>query len=436
MFACVDDVLGERMSISRQRGGSLTLALPLLLMVPSGGAQAGSPSQRAFEWQAGPSAYLDSDRIYAAWNAKDPKLVLKPGLKVLFFGRAQGCEVGLEGGPVSVDGNAKFGEAEALTGVPIGPAGKVRSWTPRPDTGRCDSKARSTSGDSFVLVNEDAQRGGIALFTFTGESRSGGRSFFTPFGGEGQNGTGTNAYIEGTFVVFRFDWRKDKAIVPWSEQDKSDERKVEIRSTQSVATASAGDKPAEHAIQVKQQLIVSFINPACMQARSAVKSKCQLQYLFNLDVVRAGVRDWSQVAWFRSANVFFDPAQGGIPVVHGPLGIKGEIGQESSSRLDLYTSLGEPSQHGTFKDKTFRVSISFAQFRNALRLITAKQVAKPPQEIVAADLRAMFGDQWGNPAQWVLLSTNVSQEVHNPDPALRAYIGGSVRSLYVGAMVP
>ena len=152
----------------------------------------------------------------------------------------------------------------------------------------------------------------------------------------------------------------------------------------------------------------------------------------NTAVYRAGVVDWDAEKWFKDAAVWFDPAQGGMPIVRGPVPEAGRTAQDASSRVDLYTSLGAPTQHREFANQAFPVRVSFAQLKNALRVAIAARLKQHLGEITDAELRKEFGARWDDPAEWSLLSIDVSQEVHNPSRERRAFIGGKFSDLSVG----
>lgn len=411
------------------------LPLYLLLLLCATKSHAESLTHEAFELKAGPIGYLDRHEVYSAWNPNNQALVLKPGMKVMFFGRAMGCDIQAANGPVRNSGSIRFEQAYDLTGIPLAPPGKGQRWVPSGDTEQCEESVREQVGDSFVHVNEDSVNGGIGMFTFTGLGQGGRRTFFQQFDKTGRSGKGANANIEGTFVAFRFDWQKNVSVFPWASGASSLEQRVaEFKTTQSVESVSVGDAllgQSAEPIQAKQQFIVAFINLECFRSSGAVKRLCQVQYLFNVAVFRLGIVNWETVKWFRDAGIFADPAQGGMPVVHGPLGQNGAASVDDSSRLELYTSRGESSHHDTFKDKSFIVHVSFAQFKNALRAITARQLKQPISSITTADLVSIFSESWDDPNQWAVLSVNVSQEVHNPVDGQRAYIGGAVREISI-----
>lgn len=409
----------------------------LCLSAIATGAGAESLSSKAFQVKGGQLGYIERNEVYSAWNANDLSSVLKPGMKVMFFGRGEGCDLHASGGPVTNEGTSRFEQALKLTGIPLAVTGKGQRWAPSANTPQCDQSVREQVGDSFVHVNEDPVSGGIGMFTFTGPDQNGRRSFFRQFGKDGKNGTGANANIEGSFVAFRFDWQKGNTVRPWATDDglPIDQRNAEFRTVQSVVAVSVGDavtKRGDEPVQAKQQFIAAFINRACFQNAGAKKNLCQLQYLFNVAVYRSGVKDWANVKWFKFAGLLVDPVQGGMPVIHGPIAKKGEACVDQKTGLELYTSLGEASRHDVFKDKTFRVQVSFEQLKNALKIIAANYLKKNHNEVILSDLGGLFGDRWNDPSEWLLLSINVSQEVFNPTSDTRVLIGGSVKEIAAG----
>lgn len=412
-----------------------TLAF-LCLTAITATTHAESLSPKTFQFKGGQLGYIERGEVYSAWNANDPSSVLKPGMKVMFFGRAEGCDLRAGNGPVKNQGGPRFAQTLALTGIPVAPEGKGQRWAPSGDTEQCDKSVRDQIGDSFVHVNQDPVNGGIGIFTFTGPDQHGRRSFFRQFDKGGKNGTGANANIEGSFVAFRFDWQKGNTVYPWAGDGQPlDRRAAEFRTVQSVVVASVGDDAVgrgNEPVQAKQQFIAAFINRGCFQNAGERKGLCQLQYLFNTAVYRAGIKDWESAKWFKSAGLFADPAQGGMPVVHGPVGRRGESAVDQASGLELYTSLGEPSHHDIFKDKEFRIRISFAQLKNALRLVAAKSLKISPAQVSPMDMATVFSKSWDDPNEWMLLSVNVSQEVHNPYEGVNAHLGGAIREISVG----
>ncbi len=399
-------------------------------------SHAESLSHQAFEFKGGQLSYLRQNEVYSAWNANDLNMVLKPGMKVMFFGRAEGCDARAANGPVKNYGNLRFSQALEFTGIPLASEGLGNRWTPSGDTAYCEKSIHDQVADSFVHVNEDPVHGGIGMFTFTGPDQTGHPSFFRPYSKLGKNEKGINANIEGTFVAFRFDWRKENTVRPWATGAQVvDRRKVEFRAVQNVAAVSLGEgvnTNTSEPIQAKQQFISSFINRACfLEARKL----CQLQYLFNTAVYRSGVTNWDSVNWFKDGKLFIDQGQKGMPVISGPIKQPGEAVKDSDSGLILYTSLGDPTQHIEFKDKVFRIQVSFAELKNALTIITAKLVRKKTNQISSKDLSLIFGPRWDDPAEWFLLSVSIGQEIYNPYENIPAFLGGGVQEIQVHTVV-
>lgn len=388
-------------------------------------------SSSTFHYQGGKPSFVASGKVFSVWNANDPKGMLSPGLKITFFGQAEGCEEDSFNGPVAAKGNPRLAHALELTGLALDPGDKL-VWSPSGDSDQCSADAKRKVGDSFVHLNTDPVRGGFGLFTYTGREPGAPAPFFRQYDEGGRKNTGANAFINGTFVAFRFDWTGSQQIAPWSG-DRSADPAIEFRTLQSVARANvphAGDKrkPA----QAKQQMVLALINRACFAEGGGKDKLCQLKYLFNVAVFRAGVLDLLSENWFRHAGVFLDPAQGGVPIVHGPIVESGGTVVDKRSRAPLYTSAGSASQGMPFSDKRFAVRITFSQFKNALRTIASVRDKMPADQLGPANLAAHFGPRWDDPKEWVILSVNVSQEVHNPSRSERAFIGGNVREIYVG----
>lgn len=402
-------------------------------------AEAITPSK--FDFKPGPIEALQRNEVYSAWNANDPKDVLKPGLKVIFYGRGIGCDLKAKNGPVSNNGGPQYGRADALTGIPFQSDGKGARRTPSAQTYDCDISIRDQLADSFVHFNEVPESGGVGLFTYTGPSDTAERTFFRQVDKSGMRGLGPNANIGGTFVTFRFNWSGRQVAFPWGTGNvQVDRRTAQIRTKQSVVVVNAGGSGAVMRsggpIQAKQQTTTSFINLACMREPKQPGKLCQLQYLFNLAVFREGVTDWTQVKWAHGAALLLDPGQSGNPVVHGFVPQLGKVVLDRKYGLEIYSSAGEATKHQLFKDAEFKIDITFAQLKNALRLIAAKIQTETPASLSDSQMARTFGEHWNNPSEWALLSVNVSQEVHNPTDSAKAFIGGGMRELSVEEKAP
>lgn len=392
-------------------------------------ASAESLTPQAFTFKGGDLTYVDRGEVHSAWNVSDKQAALKPGMKVFFFGRAESCDLSASDGPVTNVGSSRFEDARELTGLPLSRDVRQR-WAPSANTERCEAAARAQVADSFVHVNPGPD-GGVGMFTFTGVDRNGRRPFFQQFDRSGRGGRGHNPNIEGTFVVFRFDWQKGNTVRPWA----GPERLASFRTVQSVTAVGLGDGAprSREPVQAKQQFVIALINKACMAQLTERKGQCMFQYMFNTGLYRANVRDWSREEWFKHGGVFSDPAQGGMAVVNGPLVASGQSLRERRSSVDLYTSRGAPTQHGEFRNTEFRVDVSFAQLINTMRVTAGVHLRRDPQRVSESDLSRVFGNGWNDPNEWLLLSVQLGQEVHNPDQTARVYVGGNIREMEVRA---
>lgn len=359
-----------------------------------------------------------SENLVATWNPQQSNRLVSPGLKILFFGEAKACSAGGKDGAIAKPADDRWSiAAKGLTGVrPDTPVGR---WTPSGATDGCDQAVQGMTGDSFAVASVD---GGFGLYTESAGQSEGGKEFFAPFGDVGQNGKGANKGIEATFVAIRRDWRAKDAFRPWSTGTKS---VLSISTRQGVASLRAEGKDVKTAIQTKQQATATFLNEACMREPRQSGRGCQVKYLFHTAIARAGVSDWDSVPWFNGADVILDPGQGGIPVLQGPLPNAGETVVDRKERVPMYVSKGAKTQHSPFRDLTFAVDISFEHFLNALRLSTAQREGQPIQRMSESGVSRLFGKQWEDPNEWVLLEYSVGQEVSNRDGRAKAFIGGN-----------
>ncbi|MEZ5540865.1 MAG: hypothetical protein R3F42_02360 [Pseudomonadota bacterium] len=383
-----------------------------------------------YRYEGGTPDFPGTQRVYSAWNPRNDQELLAPGLKVLFFGEGTGCDRTAANGPTAAHGNPYVQRSHELTGIDYTPELGM-TWTPVGDLAACDPAAHRMAGDAFVHLNPAAANGGVALFTTNGRDATGRTPFLQPFPATGRNGTGNNAFITGTFVAFRFGTGTAFGILPWQRSANGLEPLLEIRSTQSVARVllpAADSQASETSAQAKQQLAFTLLNRHCLHTLGGPGRLCQIQYLLNIAVYRSGIEDWDAVDWFRDAAVRADPAQGGMPVVHGPIPASGETAHEARTGYALYSSAGTPTQHAPFSGRTFTVRITFPQLLHAVRAATAARLDKVATDITDTDLRTEFGAHWDDPAEWSLLAVNVGQEVYNRTRE-QASIGGNFQTL-------
>lgn len=415
----------------------LTLACILPLIATSSIAQS-----FVFHHLGGLSADETKRGFFTAWNPKGSADMLAPGVKLDFFGAASACDGQVGDGPVSNSSHYSARQIAEDTGVQRYPGIEKDLLTPSPDPKHCSEDGKNQRDGSFVVRGTYDEHGAIGLYTTVGPDGNGKMPLVGNFNSKGQSGSGSNVGISGTFVTFRFDWGQPAASSLWATIPSKDAQvaaMMEMQTTQSVAIASLGktsNSPGAPVKQVKQQLAVTLINPACFRALSKLGKTCQVQYLLNLAIVRSGVADWSKVGWFNTASLQIDPAQGGMPYINGPVGAKGQVTRDATRKYDLYSSAGEESAHGSFSNRTFRVRLSFGQFENALRLATAKVVSKSPETVSPDDIAQNFGPDWNDPQAWKLLSTEVGQEIYNENPDSEAQIGGSFKELGIRPVPP
>ena len=378
-------------------------------------------------------AYL-RDGIYAAWNPSNADDLLKPGAKVIFFGSSLAC-AGLTGaGPVAHRATLTRREAFIKTGLPLADADSD-FLSPIADSKQCAENGQAQRPGSFVVSSLKNAGVGIGLYTSVGPDAEGRRPLLGPFDVLGQPGSGANVGIAGTFVDFRADWQNPKSLDLWNDASTPSGKAVtvlEIQTTQSLAMADLDvrvGEPDAKLRQVKQQLTVTFINRACRETRP--QQNCQIQYLFTVAVVRSGVDDWSTTDWFKGGRIWIDPAQGNMPVIDGPIPMKGQEVWDAGKTAGLYGSDGDATAHGAFKIKMFRVSISFTQFQNAVRLATATYLGQRTASVSPGDVERFFGPEWNVGTKWTILSLQVGQEVYCPDPPSETRIGGSFRDISI-----
>jgi hypothetical protein len=360
--------------------------------------------------------------LYAGWRPQNPQTFLKPGMKIAFFGVADGCDSDVEG-PLSALSASELSAAAAKTGLSVSAVGSDLSWIPSGAVEGCSTTAQTRTGASLVYLNASDADGGMALFTTSGTQSSGATPFFGPYTSTGQNGSGANAYIEGTFINFRQVWWSADPLQPWT--GAADARIQSKQSISSYAINATGGAT----VQVKQQMMATFLNVNCAKTMSG--KPCHIQYLLNTAVMRSGVSDWSKVAWFQDASLDFDPAQGGIPVIGGPIKTPGITANDLETGLPLYTSQGSSTQHETFTDRTFDVTISFEQLLNVVKMATAKSNGIDVSAVTESQITAMWGTGWSDRTTWVFLTGDVAQEIYNPGSG-KVEIGGSFRNIYVG----
>ena len=432
-------------------GVSLLAALAALALAQVS-ASAQTLDERVFHYSGGPISQLRAPMDQRAggnpsyWTAywNPDNRITRPGFHLSFWGSGTGCSR-IVNGPVSPDGDV-FGRGTLFrnTGLRQSPGNRALRFTPtRAGVAGC-REAGPTHGDSHIHVNEDPERGGIGLYTHAGPRQGSDiAAFFQPFPEAGQNGKGANAHIVGSFVAFRLG-RGGDSMKPWSgKAAKADGNlRVVIRTAQGVARLPKELSEDNKITQVKQQVAVTFANRSCLAQRRGGEI-CQMNFLIHTAL-------WQDIRKPRRerATLMFDPVQGGLPVVYGPLREKGKAtvlqGYEDA---EAWTSWGAATRSEPFGTTRFQAEISFAGFMSILRIVAHQKRLSDAKRNAGGNasgitlasttdehIAGLFGARFRSVEEWFLLDVHFAQEVHSPNPRDRAYIGGSMTELYIAAL--
>jgi hypothetical protein len=367
---------------------------------------------------SGALAFLAAGQVIAEWNGTPAPELESPGLKVQFFGAANGC-AGATDGPAVAGPDAVFADSAAQVGL-LATAAQGR-WTPVPTTTLCPGAAQDQGGPAYVMLDTQPAAGGLAIHTQGGAAAGSPAPFLGPYDAGGQDGHGNNGFITGTFVSFQHAWQDVGAQQPFASGA------LQVHAPLAVTQLDPGSMPpADVVVQVKEQFTLSFVNPSCIAAGFGASYHCQLMFQFAVAIARPNVTDWSTQGWF-VPDIFFDPGQGGVPVVDSPLPDTGADARDSRTGLSLFTSLGAPTQHAaTATVQDFAAQITFAQLQNALRAIGARGTGTSDTAIAAS-----WGPRWNDPTAWLLLATGVGQEVFDPIPDQVATVGALLHDIAV-----
>lgn len=366
----------------------------------------------------------------------DPTLPPVTGMEIKFFGDAAKCvpvpDNSANGGVTEqTDFQADATAVERMGLQATMNVGKRQSlWRPSADSSLCPAGTRNRRGPAAVGIDWDLTVGGMGMYTPTGVELVGTDPLLVPFGAGGQGSSGVNSYILGSFISWRMDWQGSGQRRPWldAEGNAGSNPTMRFYTRQSVTIFDVSGEG-----QAKQEVLIDFINKGCVDAGLHPQRPCQVQYLVDTGIVRGGISDWSTVGWFQKGRVSYDAAQGGIPVVSGPLKSVGVDTIDEVTGLPLYTSRGMATQHKPFNDLPFDLRISMDQLRTMMRITTASTLNKALGDVSTADLQSVWGPQWDDPQAWVLLNPHVAQEVYNDKPATqRAAVGGKVTEVWVG----
>lgn len=373
---------------------------------------------------------ITGGQLAAGWNLRDPRVTMVPGMKVAFFGIANGCEEGASNGPVNAGADSEFRTKAALTAVPYDAVANTLRWTPSGATSACDSAAQGRTGPNWIFANPSSANGGVGMYSQVGPDSNGNPPLLAATSASGIDGTGYNANGLANFVAFRMNWGSDSAIRPWLSGGSVVPARVVSRQSMGATATDAGSGKT---IQVKQQVMVSLIHTECQKG---LVRPCQIQYLINTAAVRSGltsVADWERHSPATQGRVWFDKVQAQLPIVAGLLPDKGQTVVDKDSGLPLYRSEGSRSVHGRFTGQNFDVRIEWDHLQNAARIIAARGLGVSPDEVTDAQMAERWTPRWNDAGAWTLVATTFGHEIYNDEAdTRRSYIGGGFHNLYVG----
>jgi hypothetical protein len=412
---------------TRWRRTALLAVGPLFMALAVCASQAATLSPASFSYDAQDLAFngVGENRtpVYGTWNptrlATDAKGSIV-GVHLFFFGRAQGCPGAASNGNAGPLNAAQVASLRRES-LPVPVTDAMTVWSPVPDVKQCPGSAGTSPGPAFIASSPTA---GLSLLTSVGQGQVGGpHPFWQQRDSTGQLGSGNNQFIEGTFVNWNFDRQKQQAVQAWPGGTGGSP--LRIRSRQAVPAANIESPSDDAAVnQAKQQISINLFNPDC-PAAVAKPELCQVRYLFLIDVIRR-----SQKRAVRGGWLMFDKQEAGMPVLIGPLESAGQPTLAGPQRDELWRSTGAPTQNAPFDTLQFGADLDFADFISGLRLIARR--TNPDGGSDGSEMASLFGPTWRDPAAWLVITVDVSQELHSESPTMSNYIGGSVSDLYIG----
>lgn len=335
-------------------------------------------------------------------------------------------------------------------------------WAPKTPTESVCPTTKA-SGASYAIYTKGTSTPGIGLFTMSGKSFH--NEFWRAHPSNGVNGTGNNANISGTFFNFLQQPDYYNPIKPFSgnSNDYSVKRMI-LESTQSVYNVSTyGDTTTIAQVQQKADVVLG--NKACLDERKNSPSLvCQINYIQHAYINRREYKDGKAIptesfAWNQYARYNFDPQQGGMPYLSGPLKGNGEVTQLSygGRKYTLWTSRGASTQFQSdtfprtdpatglavtsFENLTFRTEMTFNQYLTFLKILGAdylsQQTSKTfyPEDISDQYMASKFGSKWNDPNEWIVMRIGFAQEAMNPNQETESItLGGNIKMINVQAL--
>jgi len=244
------------------------------------------------------------------------------------------------------------------------------------------------------------------------------------FSPNGQNGQGANAHIVTSSVAYRLPGSRS-TIQPWALNGRA-----RLATLAQVVRIRARD--TAYLTQTKQEIAVNFINTACRVSNPT--KLCQIYYQFAQVLAQSNVSDWNSTSAYQAPNFFLDPAENDLPIVDiARIAEAGKTVNDDESGLPLFTSRGQPTQHAGFAPMQFDVEITFAQFADAIRIVSALTLGRSVgSDAGCAQCVQVFGSSWKDPRTWALLELASHQEIYDAS-GKSGEILGSYSWIYGGA---
>lgn len=161
-----------------------------------------------FELNPGYIPHYRENNIFSIWNPKNTPEIHKSGLKLFFFGKAEGCVCDAKNGRVIfVKPDPKKSNS---VGLHLSDKGKV--FVPIPERDKCNVTKIKSEG-SYIYIDERPEKGGIGIFTASGIDEFGNFYFFQSRDECGV-GDGVNKFEKSTAVTWKLEREK---VFPFRE---------------------------------------------------------------------------------------------------------------------------------------------------------------------------------------------------------------------------
>lgn len=368
-----------------------------------------------FHISPGSIPYYNEGKIFTTWNPRSNPEIHEPGLKIFFFGKAEGCNPELKNGPVRII--KPLPNMSQDTGISV--EERAKAFIPVPDESSCISKGIPEKSGSFVIINESPLTGGIGIFTASGSDVKGTPYFFQTRDEKGVGG-GVNRFEKSTAVTWKI---QKETIFPFRNGNS-----LKIHAVSSVNSLPSILDSRELPVQIRQQIEIGFANKECLIQKQNDRILCLNKFVFDFLVKRWGEK---LIDDQRGCLIFVDRGQGGLSHISCYSKSKGTKLAEKKSSLNLVTSCGEGLMQTVFEDRVFCYTITWSQFLNSISAIASNHLNKPIQQIKDGDLKKLFGDSYNRPEAWYITVISFQQELHDPYRDRNVYIGGNLKEIKI-----